>query len=82
MKDTRLTVRFSTETRRRLQAAASRNGKPESALVREAVERQLAIVEESARAYELAKKAGLIGMIMGTVPDLSTNPKYFDGGRV
>jgi len=79
MKDRRITVRLSSETRRRLKAAARRGGTRESDLVRDAVERQLAAEEGSLTAYELAKKAGLIGVVKGTVRDLSTNPKYFDG---
>lgn len=42
MKDLRISVRLSPETRRRLKAAARRGGKRESEVVREAVERQLA----------------------------------------
>ncbi|MGA2145348.1 MAG: hypothetical protein ABSH49_10335 [Bryobacteraceae bacterium] len=79
MKDHRITVRISPETRRRLKAAARRGGRRESDLVRDAVELQLAAEEGSLTAYEHAKKAGLIGAAKGTVWDLSTNPKYFDG---
>lgn len=79
MKNQRITVRFSPETRRRLKAAARRRGTRESDLVRSAVETQLAAEESSPTAYEHAKRAGLIGAVKGTVRDLSTNPKYFDG---
>jgi Arc/MetJ-type ribon-helix-helix transcriptional regulator len=79
MKDHRITVRFSPETRRQLRAAARRGGKRESDLVRGAVELQLAAEAASLTAYEHAKKAGLIGAVKGTIRDLSTNPKYFDG---
>jgi predicted DNA-binding protein len=79
MKDYRITVRFSPEQRRRLTAAARRSGTRESALVRGAVELHLAAQEDSLTAYEHAKKAGLIGAVKGTVRDLSTNAKYFDG---
>jgi predicted DNA-binding protein len=79
MKDHRITVRVSLETRRRLKAAARRGGRRESDLVRDAVELQLAAEEGSLTAYDHAKKAGLIGAAKGTVRDLSTNPKYFDG---
>jgi predicted DNA-binding protein len=79
MKDHRITVRFSPDLRRRLKAAARRKGTRESDLVRDAVEQQLATEENSLTAYELAKKAGLIGAVKGTVRDLSTNPKHFDG---
>jgi predicted DNA-binding protein len=79
MKDQRITVRFSPEMRRQLQAAARRAGRRESDLVRDAVERQLAAEENPVTAYDLAKRAGLIGAAKGKVRDLSTNQKYFDG---
>jgi predicted DNA-binding protein len=79
MKDVRITVRFPNELRRRLKAAARRSGTKESDLVRAAVERQLASEEDVPTAYELAKKAGLIGAVRGASPDLSTNPKHFEG---
>jgi predicted DNA-binding protein len=79
MKDHRITVRLSPETRGRLKAAARRRGTRESDLVRTAVELQLAAEEDSLTAYDHAKKAGLIGAVKGTIRDLSTNPKYFDG---
>jgi predicted transcriptional regulator len=79
MKDDRITVRFSPELRRRLQAAARRGGKRESDLVRDAVELKLATEERAFTAWEHAKKAGLIGAAKGKIRDLSTNPKYFDG---
>jgi predicted DNA-binding protein len=78
-KDHRITVRVSPEMRRRLKAAARRDGMRESDIVRSAVEMQLVAKESSLTAYERAKKAGLIGAVKGTIRDLSTNPKYFDG---
>jgi hypothetical protein len=79
MNDYRITVRFPAELRRRLKAAARRSGIRESDLVRGAVERQLAAEEGTLTAYELAKKAGLIGAVRGTSPDLSTDRRHFDG---
>jgi predicted DNA-binding protein len=79
MKDHRITVRISLEMRRRLKAAARHGGTREADLVRDAVELKLAAAEGSLTAYEHAKKAGLIGAVKGTIRDLSTNPKYFDG---
>jgi predicted DNA-binding protein len=79
VKDHRITVRFSADLRRRLKAAAQRTGKRESDLVRAAVERQLTANEDSPTAYEHAKKAGLIGAVRGAIPDLSTNPRHFEG---
>jgi predicted transcriptional regulator len=79
MKDQRITVRFSPEVRRRLQAVARRAGRRESDLVREAVDLRLAAEERAPTAYDHAKIVGLIGAAKGKVHDLSTNPKYFAG---
>ena len=79
MKIHRITVRVSAETRRRLKAAARRMGTRESDVVRSAVELQLAADEGAPTAYDLAKQAGLLGAVKGTLRDLSTNRKYFDG---
>jgi predicted DNA-binding protein len=79
MNDHRITVRVSPEIRRRLKAAARREGTRESELVRRAVELQLAAEEGPPTAYEHAKEAGLIGAVNRTVRGLSTNLKYFDG---
>jgi predicted DNA-binding protein len=79
MKNDRITVRLPAELRRRLKAAARRNGTRESDIVRGAVERQFAAEEEVTTAYEHAKKAGLIGAVRGASRDLSTNAKHFDG---
>ena len=64
---------------KKLKDAARRNGTRESDLVRGAVERQLAVEDQSLTAYEHAKKAGLIGAVRRARRDLSTNPKHFDG---
>jgi metal-responsive CopG/Arc/MetJ family transcriptional regulator len=83
MKDYRITVRVPAELRQRLKVAALRSGSRESELIRGAVKRQLdaADAERDARetAYTRFEKAGLIGLIRGADPDLSTNPKHFDG---
>jgi len=79
MKDSRVTVRFPAELRQRLKGAARRSGTRESDLVRAAVERQLAAEDDVPTAYEHAKKAGLIGAVKTASPDLSTNPRHFDG---
>jgi hypothetical protein len=44
-------------------------------VVREALEKFLAKSEQTA--YDLARKAGLIGCISGAPKDLSTNKRYF-----
>jgi predicted DNA-binding protein len=79
MRDARVTVRFSSELRQRLKAAAERTGKQESELVRAAVEKHLAETEQTETAYDWLQKAGLIGMVKRGPSDLSTNKKYFEG---
>lgn len=79
MKDSRITVRLPAPLRRRLKQAAQRSGIRESDLVRGAVERRLAGDDDALSAYELARRAGLIGAVRGASPDLSTNPRHFDG---
>lgn len=78
-KDVRITVRFPADLRRRLKAAARQSGTKESVLIRTAVERQLNAGEATATAYDRLKKAGLIGIVRGASPDLSTNPRHFEG---
>jgi predicted DNA-binding protein len=79
MKNQRITVRLSQETRSRLRAVGRRSGKRESDLIRNAVESKLSAEESALTAYDRAKNAGLIGMVKGTIRDLSTNPKHFEG---
>jgi predicted transcriptional regulator len=79
MKGERITVRLSAELRRRLKDAAQRDGTRESEIVRKAIARQFAQEGAQITAYERAEKARLIGPIRDLSPDLSTNPKYFDG---
>jgi Arc/MetJ-type ribon-helix-helix transcriptional regulator len=79
MKDSRVSVRFPAELRRKIRDAARRRGTHESDVVRGAVERQLAADESALTAYEHARKAGLIGAVRGAIRDLSTNPKHFNG---
>jgi metal-responsive CopG/Arc/MetJ family transcriptional regulator len=78
MKDSRITVRLPAQLRRRLREAARRKGTRESDVIRRAVEQGLA-ADDSATAYEVAKKGGLIGTVRGARPDLSTNPQHFEG---
>jgi metal-responsive CopG/Arc/MetJ family transcriptional regulator len=78
-KEYRVSVRFTAELRRRLEAAAKREGKRESEVVREAVEGHLARQQGEPTTYELLKRAGLIGIVKKAPADLSTNPRYFEG---
>ena len=79
MKESRITVRLPASLRQRLRAAATRSGTRESDLVRGAVERQLAAEDDALTAHQRAKKAGIVGLVKGAPPDLSTNPEHFNG---
>jgi predicted DNA-binding protein len=79
MKDYRITVRFPATLRRRLREAAHRSGRRESEWIRAAVEQQLAADELELTAYDRVKRAGLLGIVKGASPDLSTNPRHFGG---
>lgn len=78
-KELRISIRLTADLRRRIEAAAAKSGKRESAIVREALERQLAPARHVQSAYDLAVKAGIIGIAHGNPPDLSTNPRHFEG---
>jgi len=55
------------------------SGRPESVLVREALEKYLGEDTPSQSAYSLARNAGLIGCVRGGPSDLSTNREHFRG---
>ena len=77
MASSRLTVRIPEALTTRLRAHSRSSGATESRLVREALERYLS---HSARsAYDLAKEAGILGIVRNLPKDLSTNPRHFDG---
>jgi predicted DNA-binding protein len=79
----RLTIRIPETLGQRLRRRSRMKGQPESALVREALERYLGQSAEPRPAYELAEEAGLIGLIGGgrksPPKDLSTARRHFNG---
>ena len=75
----RITVRFPEELLKRLRAASRRSGKPESELVRHAVEQHLEAEDEQPSAYDHAKRMGLIGAVKGAPADLASNKKHLEG---
>jgi metal-responsive CopG/Arc/MetJ family transcriptional regulator len=79
MASQRITVRIPTALARQLKKLASLKGRPESELVRKALQDYLGRRTPIRSAYEIAKEAGLIACVKGTPRDLSTNPKYFEG---
>lgn len=78
MSSQRITIRIPPSLGKRLKEQAGVKGRPESEIVREALEsyfRQGA----GQSAYALAKQAGLIGQVKGAPRDLSTNPRHLKG---
>ncbi len=79
MSDLRISVRLDKEMRRRLDGEVKATGQSESELVRQAL---AAYFKERAGAescFELARRNRLIGCGKQLPPDLSTNPKHFEG---
>ncbi len=79
MSSQRITIRISESLVKRLKKHAGMRGRPESALVREALENYLSQAQPSRSAYDLARETGLIGCVRGGPSDLSTNRKHFQG---
>jgi predicted DNA-binding protein len=77
----RITIRVPETLETKLKGRARVQGRPESQLVREALETYLGQGTEPRPAYELAEEAGLIGCVRRAPKDLSTNPKHFEGFR-
>ena len=75
----RITIRVSESLVRSLKKQAGMSGRPESVLVREALEKYLGEDTPSQSAYSLARNAGLIGCVLGGPSDLSTNREHFRG---
>jgi len=78
MSDDRISVRVEPALRKKLGRIARRFGKSESELVRDVLS-EFCQRDSGQSAYDLAKRAGIIGMIKDAPPDLSTNPKYMEG---
>lgn len=73
----RITVRIPLPLEERLRRQSAMKGRSESELVREALESYLSANGDDPSAYDLAKKAGLIGVMRRGPKDLSTNPRHF-----
>jgi predicted DNA-binding protein len=79
MASQRLSVRISLGLSQRLRRHSRKRGKPESEIVREALENFLNAAMKEPSAYDVAMELGLIGCAKGLPKDLSTNPKYMEG---
>ena len=78
MASSRISIRISRDLRHRLEEEASLNGKRESDVVREALEKHLAQAGRET-CYHLARRLGLVGCLKKAPPDVSTNRRYFEG---
>ena len=74
-----MSVRIEPRLQSGLRRRAALAQKSESEVVREALEAYLSNAPDGLSAYDLALRAGLIGFVKLSPPDLSTNPKYFEG---
>lgn len=79
MASQRITIRIPQSLSKRLKKQAGMKGRPESEVVREALESYLGQSSTPGSAYDLARDAGLIGCVRGAPRDLSTKRKHFDG---
>ena len=74
----RLVVRVDKRLNQQLSAIARRRGISKSALMRTALE-AFCRGDEEPTAFDLAQRAGIIGLVKDAPVDLSTNPQHFDG---
>lgn len=78
MSSERITVRIPGALGNRLRARSRMKGKPESELVREALENYLENDAQPHSAFDAAQESGLLGSPRNSATDLSTNPKYLE----
>jgi predicted DNA-binding protein len=78
MSSQRITIRIPPSLGKRLKEQAGVRGRPESEIVREALETYFRQASGKS-AYELAREAGLIGRLKKAPRDLSTNLRHFKG---
>jgi predicted DNA-binding protein len=75
----RLSIRVSPDLEHRIRQRARLAGQRPSAVVRDVLEQHFTKQDTALSCYDLAREAGVIGCAADTPPDLSTNPKYFEG---
>jgi predicted DNA-binding protein len=75
----RISVRVPGGIARRLKERSRATGTRESQVVREALEQYLSQNGKEETAYDLLRRAGLIGCVRNAPKDLSTNKRYFKG---
>ena len=75
----RITIRIDRQLRRELKERASAKGKRASDVVREALKEYFAAHATGETCYDLALKAGIVGIVKTAPPDMSRNRKYLKG---
>lgn len=75
----RISIRVPDELRLEIRSVASASGKRESVIVRDALAEYVESAGGRATCLDLARKAGLIGIVKNLPRDLSKNPKHFRG---
>jgi hypothetical protein len=75
----RINVRVDTRLKQQLEAEAREKGVSPSDIVRQALADYMQTRTPGESCYDVAKRAGLIGVFKGGPSDLSTNPVYMEG---
>jgi metal-responsive CopG/Arc/MetJ family transcriptional regulator len=75
----RINVRVDPRLKQQLEAEAREEGVRPSDIVRRALEEHLQRRPPRESAYDVAKRAGIIGVFKGGPSDLSTNPEHMEG---
>lgn len=79
MSDGRITFRLEPRLRAKLRRAAKSLGKPESEVVRTAIEKELNAAARPRTFYDALVESGFLGCVPDAPSDLSTNKKYMEG---
>ncbi|MGO9921907.1 MAG: ribbon-helix-helix protein, CopG family [Isosphaeraceae bacterium] len=75
----RINVRVDPRLKQQLEAEAREEGVRPSDIVRRALEEHLQKRTPRESAYDVARRAGIIGVFKGGPSDLSTNPEHMEG---
>jgi metal-responsive CopG/Arc/MetJ family transcriptional regulator len=75
----RINVRVDTRLKQQLEAEAREKGVSPSEIVRQALEEHVQKRMPGESCYDIAKRAGIIGVFKGGPTDLSTNPAHMEG---
>jgi len=75
----RITIRIDPTVRRELEERASAKKKGQSEIVREALKEYFTAHPAGQTRYDVAARAGVVGIVKTAPSDMSTNRKYFKG---